>query len=203
MPTPKMGQVERNLFKEITGQDWNADELLEIDGEKKITEFDYENYIHPLLLKKVNTKSPDFKQTIRYLNLTSKTKHEAFQEMKKKFSELMPLLNTLNEDEKRDLIHYMKNSNRKKEDNFFYNEVGIRKDEDEFQKKLAKLSEEENYALKNRYRHQNKTMNYADKSRMPIDDSKVVDLLRFQGEFKHKIVKEIGTYFMFQRNYAV
>lgn len=78
MPTPKMGQVEYALFKEMTGMNWNDDEQMEMDEEKKITEFDYENYIHPLLLKKVNTKSSDFKQTIRYLNLTSKTKYEAF-----------------------------------------------------------------------------------------------------------------------------
>jgi SPX domain protein involved in polyphosphate accumulation len=60
---------------------------------------------------------------------------------------------------------------------------------------LAKLSEEENFNLKNRYRHENLTLNYADKKRMAIDDSKVVDLLRNQGAFKQKIVKELPTYF--------
>lgn len=39
----------------------------------------------------------------------------------------------------------------------------------EAEEKLAKISEEENFNLKNRYRHQKKTMDYADKKRMPVD----------------------------------
>lgn len=55
---------------------------------------------------------------------------------------------------------------------------------DEFAKKLAKLSEEENYALKNRYKHDKDTMQYAKKEKMPIDQSKVKDLLRNQHIFR-------------------
>jgi len=46
------------------------------------------------------------------------------------------------------------------------------------EKELAQLSEESNYALKNRYRHQRQTMDYADPRKMPIDETKVRDLLR-------------------------
>lgn len=65
---------------------------------------------------------------------------------------------------------------------------------------MAKLSEEENFALKNRWMHQKKTMAYADKKRMPIDRSKVVDLLRHQNVFRDKIINEVDTYFEFQNN---
>jgi hypothetical protein len=44
-----------------------------VDEEKKITEFDYENFIHPDLLKHFDTKSESFKQQVRLLNLHSKT----------------------------------------------------------------------------------------------------------------------------------
>lgn len=46
------------------------------------------------------------------------------------------------------------------------------------EEELARLSEESNYALKNRYRHQRQTMDYADPKRMPVDETKVRDLLR-------------------------
>jgi hypothetical protein len=44
--------------------------------------------------------------------------------------------------------------------------------------KLAKLSEEENFNSKNRYRLQRTKLDYADKKRMPIDESKLKDVLR-------------------------
>ncbi len=60
--------------------------------------------------------------------------------------------------------------------------------------KLAKISEAENYAVKNRYRHQHKTMNFAEKKRMPIDERKVKDLLRHSHIFRNRLNSEIGTY---------
>ena len=60
--------------------------------------------------------------------------------------------------------------------------------------KLAKLSEEENFNAKNRYRLQRTKLDYADKSRMPVDESKLKDVLRNQATFKVAINKEIGTY---------
>lgn len=61
-------------------------------------------------------------------------------------------------------------------------------------KKLAKISEEENYSLKNRFKHDKEVMNYADKKRMPIDETKVRDLLRYQNIFRQKIINEVDTY---------
>jgi len=53
-----------------------------------------------------------------------------------------------------------------------------------FQMELAKLSEESNFQMKNRYRHDKFTMQYADKKRMPIDETSVRDMLRNQHIFR-------------------
>jgi hypothetical protein len=71
---------------------------------------------------------------------------------------------------------------------------------DDFKSKLAEISEVENFALKNRWMHNKKTMKYADKKKMPIDKSKVVDMLRHQNVFKKKIIDEVDTYFEYQNN---
>jgi hypothetical protein len=44
--------------------------------------------------------------------------------------------------------------------------------------KMAKISEEENFAVKNRFMHQKETMNFARKEKMPVDKRKVKDILR-------------------------
>ena len=62
------------------------------------------------------------------------------------------------------------------------------------EKKLANVSEEGNFENKNRYRLQKMKLDHADKKRMPIDERKVKDLLRNQGEFRGKFDTEIGTY---------
>ena len=49
---------------------------MDMDEETKITEFDYENYIDPVLLKDVDTNDPDFKNLIRALNFFSRTQYE-------------------------------------------------------------------------------------------------------------------------------
>jgi hypothetical protein len=70
----------------------------------------------------------------------------------------------------------------------------------EIEKKLAKLSEEENYNAKNRYRLQRSKLDFADKKRMPVDESKLKDVLRNQPAFKAAIDQEIGTYESVRRN---
>jgi hypothetical protein len=89
----------------------------------------------------------------------------------------MPMLRHLSADEQRALIHKIRNSNRKVGDPnaTLYLDVMV---SDDLETKLAKISEDENYALKNRYRHQRQTMDYADKKRMPVDATKVKDILR-------------------------
>jgi len=49
---------------------------------------------------------------------------------------------------------------------------------------LAKISEEENFKLKNYYRLNEKTLKWADKSRQPVDADKVRDMLRNQNLFR-------------------
>lgn len=66
--------------------------------------------------------------------------------------------------------------------------------------RLAKLSEEANFALKNTYHHNETTMKYAKKERMPIDQSKVRDILRNQHIARYAIDNEIGTYTQYQDN---
>lgn len=101
---------------------------------------------------------------------------------------MMPMLRELDEEETRILFHMIKNKERN------VNTQAQRSQElldaacsDERARKLAKISEEANFALKNRFKHEKDTMQYADKSRMPIEKSKVRDLLRNQHIFRHKI----------------
>lgn len=62
------------------------------------------------------------------------------------------------------------------------------------EEELAKISEEENYLIKNRYRHYNRTMQYAENKRMPVDERKVKDILRNQHIIRDRMNVEIGTY---------
>lgn len=56
------------------------------------------------------------------------------------------------------------------------------------------ISEEERFNLKNRYRHDWKTMQFAEKKRMPIHEAKVADLLKNSHIYRSKIVNEVGTF---------
>ena len=51
-------------------------EKIEVDPETKITEYDYENYIHKGVLKDIDTSSESFKELIKMLNFISKTELE-------------------------------------------------------------------------------------------------------------------------------
>ena len=70
-PTPRRGQAEYDLFKELTGDDWFADARFQFDTENKITEFEYEKFLNPALLANVDTSTPRFKEFVRILNFTS------------------------------------------------------------------------------------------------------------------------------------
>jgi len=54
--------------------------------------------------------------------------------------------------------------------------------------------------MKNRYRLNKTTMQFADKKRMPIDERSVRDLLRNQHLFRVKMNKEIPNYTPMQEN---
>lgn len=59
---------------------------------------------------------------------------------------------------------------------------------------MAKISEEEHFNQKNRYRLQRTKLDFAEKKRMPIDEQKLKDVLRNRPTFKTKIEEEINTY---------
>lgn len=110
----RFGDDEEALFKELTGLNWQDDKSIEIsrthDLEEKITEFEYEKYLNPTLIKDLDTSSDEFKQMVRTANFASKTRLEQIEHKKKEFSKLGNVLTSLNPTEKRALIHMIKNS---------------------------------------------------------------------------------------------
>lgn len=74
------GDDEMKLFNELTGLNWHDDKSINIsrthDQEEKITEFEYEKYLNPALIKNLDTSSDDFKQLVRTANFVSKTRLE-------------------------------------------------------------------------------------------------------------------------------
>lgn len=81
-PEPKRGQAEFDLFTNLTGQDFTEDIGVSLDKEKKITEFEFEKFLNPALLQRVNTGNTQFKQLIRSLNFSSQTNLERLLENK-------------------------------------------------------------------------------------------------------------------------
>jgi hypothetical protein len=198
LPEPRRGQKEFDLFTEMTGgKNWYHEASKVIDDEYKITEFDYENYFDKSLLPKNATDSVEFKRLIKILNLFTKTEHELLQEQKEGFKNLMPILRTLNAEEQEAFLHKLRNSGRSLTDvDGLLSEMTFH----QIEEKLAKLSEEENYNAKNRYRLQKTKLDFAEKKRQPIDESKLKDVLRNQPAFKQAIDKEIGNYESVRRN---
>lgn len=82
----------------------------------------------------------------------------------------MPILASLNEDEAQSFLHLLRNKDRPASNNERRSNLLIDNAcSDELKKELAQVSEDENFAVKNRYLHQKQTMNYMDAKRMPID----------------------------------
>ena len=113
----------------------------------------------------------------------------------------MTVLSTLEEDEWRPFMHLLQNRNRTLNKAKANSNSLIDMDcSNNFKEKLAKLSEEENYKLKNRFRHNKLTMQYADKSKMPVDSRKVRDILRNSNVAQMQLMKEIDNYYDKQNN---
>ena len=68
--------VEMELYEELTGRPWHYKLDALMDSEKKITEFDYENFIAPEVLKQYDTSSDEFRDAIRVLNFYTQTQIE-------------------------------------------------------------------------------------------------------------------------------
>jgi hypothetical protein len=90
--SPKVGQKEWDLFKEIYGVEWNYYDHLKFDPEEKITEFNFEKFIPKNVLKKIDTKSDSFKKYIKIANFNSKTKFEQHKENQENFSGMMSIV---------------------------------------------------------------------------------------------------------------
>ena len=108
----------------------------------------------------------------------------------------------LNAQEKRALIHLIKNKRTEgcvdgKEVQAAMMDSVV---DDSFEKELAEISEAENFAIKNRYKHQKETMDFAEKKRMPIDERSVRDMLRNQHIFRTKANSELPTYTAMEEN---
>lgn len=108
----------------------------------------------------------------------------------------MPILRTLDEEETEIFFHLVRNKGRTMNDVLDRSNLLLDNAcSDEAKVKLAKMSEEENFALKNRYKFEKDTMAYADKSKMPVDSGKVKDVLRNSNTIKKKLTDEIENYF--------
>lgn len=196
-PEPKRGQSHFSLFTNLTGREFTANWGTVIDKENKITEFEFEKFLNPSLLGRVKTQEDFFLNFVRKTNFATRTKFESLEDNKELFTQSMSVLSDLTPEEQRALVHKLANRRGQAD-------AGEEDLEDLYdymmercpliERRLAKLSEEERYALKNRYRHQWQTMNYADKKRMPIHESKVVDVLRNSHLYRGKIVEQIPTF---------
>ena len=149
----------------------------------------------------MDTQSEEFINLIRALNFSTKTEYEQHCANQASFQELMPILRQLDEEESEIFLHLLRNKRRSASDaQRRSNNLIDESCSDELKKQLAKISEEENFALKNRFKHEKDTMKYADKKRMPIEKNKVKDLLRNQHIFKERISQEVGTYREWEEN---
>lgn len=127
---------------------------------------------------------------------------EQHKEHQEYFKRLMPVLMQLDEYESEDLLHLIKNkqrsSNSEKQNR--KNKLIDEACSDVLKKKLSKISEDENFAVKNAYNHETETMNYAKKEKMPVDSRKVTNAVRQQHLYRAQINNDINTYAEEQEN---
>ena len=96
--------------------------------------------------------SDEFKGIIRVLNLFSHTQHEKLQQAKKDFSAIMPVLRGLTAAEQEIFLHKIRNNSGRTLGDSATSEILDEMTSQTIEEKLAKLSEEENFNAKNRYR---------------------------------------------------
>jgi hypothetical protein len=112
-PDPKPGMWQYSAFKDMFGEEWHAYDNAFLDTQKKVTEFDFENFFPAGFLKHQNTESDEFKRMVRELNFDSKTDLEQHQANQQLFRGLMPFMSQLTEKEGRDFIHLYQNNTRR------------------------------------------------------------------------------------------
>lgn len=202
LPEPKFGQKEWDLFTKMYGTLYDDYSDAFFDEENKITEFNFENYLPERIANEDETISTSFKNEVKYMNLMTSTKYEQHKANQEEFRKLMPIISQLTEEEAEIFVHMIQNKKAQQLNNDVARSETLVDDacSNEMKEKLAKISEDENFALKNTWRFNKTTMAHADKKKMPVDKRKVSDLLRHQNIFKAKIINELDTYFQYQNN---
>lgn len=186
-PAPQKGQWQYDLFTEIAGgKNWEYYDDLEMDPEHKITIHEYEKHLSPGLLEAVDTESAEFKRGIKKETLLRKTNYERHNRLKEDFRKFMNILAPLTEDEGKSLVHLIRN---KHNDNYLEEIHG-----GDLEKELAAIAEKESYLKRNQYHLEKTKLDWADKSRMPIEKAKIKDLFKHSNSFKEKFHSEIGVY---------
>jgi hypothetical protein len=196
LPEPKKGQKEYQLFKELYGVAFDQYDDFEFDPEEKITEYNYEKFIDPEYLKSMDTSSEEFKLLIKRLNFGMRTTLEQHRDNQDRFKQLMPVLRRLNEEEARIFLHMIKNKQRQSASEKTNRSVKILDQacSNQLKETLARISEDENWQLKNAYNHQTQTMHYARKDKMPIDVRQVKKALRNKHLYRAQITNDVVTY---------
>jgi hypothetical protein len=108
-PEPKRGQSQYELFANITGKTYNSDLFIDLDKQTKITEFDFEKYLNPALLQRVNSQNDTFKNFVRNVNFFTNTTYEQLQDDKTTYVKSTPILAHLTPREQRELLHLLSN----------------------------------------------------------------------------------------------
>jgi hypothetical protein len=72
-PQPLRGQKEFDLFANLTGKSYTSDSLTMLDKEEKITEFEFEKFLNPTLLKRINIHQDVFRDFVRLTNFQTNT----------------------------------------------------------------------------------------------------------------------------------
>ena len=196
LPEPKKGQWQYDLFTQMTGKEWTHYDAVKFDTEEKITEFNYEKFIPRAQLKNMDTSSEEFKLMIKEMNLKQKTQMEAHKDNQDQFKNVMSMLAHLTPREGKDFVHLLENKKRVHLDDDKQRSLDLidQACSDEFRNKLAKISEDENFALKSYYTLDKHHLRFADKKKMPVDAGKVKDMLLNQHIYRDRIHKDLPTY---------
>lgn len=195
-PEPRHGQDELQLFEDASSRGWFEDSRTTFDEEKKITEFDFENFLSEELVARVDTSSEDFRDFVRALNFTSKTALEELEAKKEAFRSLMPVFAGLSPTEKRALLHLVKNKRGQQQPlgSEIVDDLLAATADTGLQQELAAVSERENFNAKNHFRLKKQQLQYIDKKRQPVEESSVRDLLRNQHLYRIKMQEEVPNY---------
>jgi len=105
----------------------------------------------------------------------------------------MPVLRGLSRSEVEILIHRIKNSNSNLADTL-QDDLLTEAIHRNLETELAKVSEDQNYLSKNRYRLEKTVLEYGDKKRQPVDAKRLSDMLKNRPTFRAKILDEIQTH---------